>query len=88
MRDELEQLLLNNQENFKLYFTVDQAPPKKVNWKHNKGVGFVTKEMIKERMPEPGLETMILICGPPVFTTMLTKMLTELGYDETMYFKF
>ena len=88
LRDELEQLHQNNQDSFKLYLTVDQAPPKKVQWKDNKGVGFVTKDMIKERMPAPGEETMILICGPPVFTTMLTKILAELGYDDSMIFKF
>lgn len=87
MRSELEQLAQTYSENFNLYFTVDKEPKKGTKW--TQGVGFVTKEMLQERMPKPSAETMILYCGPPVFTDMLTKMLKEeLGYEDYMLFKF
>ena len=44
---------------------------------------------MKENLPAPGKDTMILYCGPPVFTGMLTRVLKEeLGYDDNMLFKF
>ena len=87
LRDELEALEEAHPDNFQLYFTVDQKPSKDVKWDH--GVGFVTKEMLEGRIPEPSLDTMILYCGPPAFTDMLTRVLIEeMGYCETMLFKF
>ena len=70
-----------------MYMTLDHAPPKVANW--TEGVGFVTKEMVKKRMPAPSIDTMITYCGPPAFCEMISKMLLEdLGYDESMIFKF
>jgi len=70
-----------------MYLTVDHAPPKSANWKE--GIGFVTKDMLKKKMPAPSIDTMILYCGPPIFCEMLSKMLKEdLGYDDSMLFKF
>jgi cytochrome-b5 reductase len=51
-------------------------------------VGFVTEKMIKDHMPAPGPDTLILFCGPPPFTDMLSKILPTLGYTEDMMFKF
>jgi cytochrome-b5 reductase len=48
----------------------------------------MTKDMIKEHMPAPGPDTLILFCGPPVFTDMLSTVLKELGYTADMVFKF
>ena len=78
LKKELQELEQNNPDNFDLFFTVDKAPPKSANW--TQGVGFVTKEMIKEHLPPPSNETLILHCGPRVFNEMMVKHLTELGY--------
>ena len=86
IHNELTQLAENYPEQFKAYFTVDVKPDKSKNWKQ--GVGYVNKEMIKEKMPAPSPDTMILYCGPPGFTDMLTKVLKELGYTSDMLFKF
>ena len=48
----------------------------------------MTKDMLEKCMPEPSNQTMILICGPPVFTDLMMQFLAELGYEESMYFKF
>ena len=91
LRDELEALAEAHPDNFdSLYLTVDQKPTEaNAAKKWDQGVGFVSKEMLTGRIPEPSLDTMILYCGPPVFTDMLTRILKEeMGYDETMLFKF
>lgn len=87
LRGELEKLAEEHPFLFKLFFTVDRSPAKSAKWKQ--GVGFVTKQMLKERLPEPSNDTLILICGPPVFTDLVMKLLKdELGYDDSMLFKF
>jgi NAD(P)H-flavin reductase len=43
-----------------LYFTVSTV--QEVDW--NQGVGHITKEMLKNNLPPPSSETIILICGP------------------------
>lgn len=86
LREELESLASNNPEKFKLHFTVDIAPEESAQWKG--GVGFVTKEMIQQKLPPPGPDTLILFCGPPPFVDMMSKHLKELGYADSMWFKF
>ena len=86
----LKDELLNFQEvypdRFKLFLTVDVQPDASENWKQ--GVGFMTKEMFVEHLPKPSKDTLILYCGPPPFENMVKKNLKELGYDDTMQFKF
>jgi len=86
LKDELEAFADNYKDDFKLYLTVDIKPDEKENWKQ--GVGFITAEMLKEQMPAPGPDTLILYCGPPPFENMMKTHLSNLGYDSTMQFKF
>jgi len=86
LKEELEQLQEGYKEQFKLFFTVDVAPPAEAEWKQ--GVGFVTQEMLKEYMPAPSEDTLILFCGPPPFEAMMKKHMGEMGYTEDMWFKF
>ena len=86
LKEELELLADNYKEKFHLYLTVYQKPEEKENW--TQGVGFITKEMLKEHMPPPHPGTIILFCGPPPFEDMMKKHLAELGYTKDMIFKF
>lgn len=86
LHEELQELAANNAESFKIFFTVDVGPPAEAKW--TQGVGFMTKEMIKQHMPPPGEDTLILFCGPPAFNKMLKQLLPELGYTADMMFKF
>lgn len=86
LKDELQQFADNYKDKFKLYFTVDIEPAKSQNW--NYGVGFVDPAMMVKNLPAPGKDTLILFCGPPPFEKMMKKNLTELGYDDNMFFKF
>jgi ferredoxin-NADP reductase len=44
--------------------------------------------MLKNNLPAPGEDTIILFCGPPGFEDMVKKNLQELGYTDKMMFKF
>merc|ERR1712232_150768 len=47
-------------DRFHVYPTLDNPPE---NW--NGGKGFVTASMVKENLPEPSDDHLILFCGPP-----------------------
>lgn len=84
LRDELDQFKVNYPDRFNLHYTVDVKP--EIEWSY--GVGFVTEHMIKEKLPAPSNDTIILYCGPPPFEDMMKKHLTTLGYGDDMVFKF
>ena len=86
LKDELNLLQQNHPDDFSLHLTVDIKPDAKANW--TQGVGFVTKEMIKEHLPAPSNDTIILYCGPPIFTDLMEKHMEEMGYTADMMFKF
>lgn len=61
LKDDLEELLDVHEAKFKLIYVLNNPPP---GWKG--GVGFVTKEHIKEHLPNPSTsDSKVLICGPP-----------------------
>ncbi|KAG6813084.1 hypothetical protein H0H92_014143 [Tricholoma furcatifolium] len=60
-RKDLEELLDVHEQKFKLFYVLNNPPQ---GWKG--GVGFVTKEHIKEYLPNPATtNSKLLICGPP-----------------------
>lgn len=76
LRDELERLVETHPNRFKLYLVLNNPP---AAW--NGGVGFVTKEHIKEHLPNPATSnSKLLICGPPPMITAMKKNLEELQY--------
>ena len=45
--------------------------------------------MIKEHLPEPSADTLILMCGPPpMIKFACLPNLDKLGYTEDMYFAY
>ncbi|KAG5654736.1 hypothetical protein H0H81_003744 [Sphagnurus paluster] len=61
LRDDLEELLDVHESKFKILYVLNNPPS---GWKG--GVGFVTKEHIKEHLPNPATtNSKLLICGPP-----------------------
>jgi len=57
------------------------------DWKQ--GVGFVSAEMIQERLPAPGEDTIVLICGPPpMIQHACNPALDKLGYPDKQRFVF
>jgi cytochrome-b5 reductase len=84
LKEEIDQFSQNYPERFNLFYSVDIQP--QGEWKY--GVGFVTIDMLKNNLPAPGPDTLILFCGPPPFEDMLKKHLGTLGYSDEMIFKF
>jgi cytochrome-b5 reductase len=58
LKEELEELLDLYEGRLKIFYVLNNPP---ANWKG--GVGFVTKEQIKEHMPLPTSNSKILMCG-------------------------
>jgi cytochrome-b5 reductase len=59
LKDDLGQLLDIHEAKFKIFYVLNNPPP---GWKG--GVGYVTKEHMKEYLPNPSTtNSRILICG-------------------------
>lgn len=77
LRSELETFARRYPKNFKAWFMLDQPP---ANW--NGGSGFVTRDVMKERLPTAGPDTKVMLCGPPGMVGAAKKGLVELGFKE------
>jgi cytochrome-b5 reductase len=76
LKDDLEELADVHELKFKIVYVLNNPPP---SWKG--GVGFVTKEHIKEHLPNPATsDSKLLICGPPPMVAAMKKNLEELTY--------
>lgn len=97
LKEEFEKLENEFPQRFRAFYTLDKAPE---SWPHGKG--HVTKELLKEVLPDPESENIkIFVCGPPgMYKAVsgakpspqdqgeLTGMLKELGYSKEQVFKF
>ena len=59
LKDHLDELAKNH-SNFKVYYVLEKPPQ---GW--NQGTGFVSAEHIKQNMPKPSDDSLVLVCGPP-----------------------
>jgi cytochrome-b5 reductase len=79
-KDMLEEAAEQSKGRFILHYTLDFAPS---DWPHKKG--FITEVMIKECLPPPAENTMILMCGPPPMIELACKKnLDALGYKKEL----
>ena len=63
--------LAKKHANFNVFYVVDKAPLGGLMWKG--GVGYITEEMLKEHMPPPGDDGLVLVrplplCVRPAWT--------------------
>lgn len=65
-------------------YHVLNTPP--AGW--SQGSGFITADLIKERLPSPGPDTLVLKCGPPPMIEAMRKHLEALQYSQEMLFDF
>eukprot|EP00514_Thraustochytrium_sp_LLF1b_P002668 CAMPEP_0184528878 /NCGR_PEP_ID=MMETSP0198_2-20121128/12041_1 /TAXON_ID=1112570 /ORGANISM="Thraustochytrium sp., Strain LLF1b" /LENGTH=310 /DNA_ID=CAMNT_0026920783 /DNA_START=152 /DNA_END=1084 /DNA_ORIENTATION=- len=78
LREQLEAIQAKHPHQFKLHYTVDRAPE---GWAYS--TGFVNEEMIREHMPTPGPDTVVLMCGPPPMIKFACRPnLTTVGHAE------
>ncbi|KAA8499343.1 Nitrate reductase NADH 1 [Porphyridium purpureum] len=70
--------------NFHLYYTVSRVPDGEC-WEY--GVGYITEDMIRERLPAPGgCEAYIGLCGPPSMINLAClPNLAKVGHAPETY---
>lgn len=80
LRKELDRFARLYPKNFRVWYMLDTPPAE--GW--TGGQGFVTKELMKERLPGPSAEegeVKVLLCGPPGMVNASKKGLVELGFE-------
>jgi cytochrome-b5 reductase len=75
LRGEMEALAERYQEKLRLWYLLDVAPE---GWGY--GVGYVTGEVLRERMPQAGGDGKFMLCGPPGMVNAAKGMLVEMGF--------
>ncbi|KAH8690171.1 NADH-cytochrome b5 reductase [Talaromyces proteolyticus] len=76
LKEELDKLAAED-DKFSIHYVLNNPPE---GWKG--GVGFVTGDMIKERLPAPASDIKILLCGPPPMISAMKKATEALGYTK------
>ena len=74
MRKELETFARRYPKNFKLWYMLDRPPQ---DWAY--GSGFVTADVMREKLPAPGPDVKFMLCGPPGMVNASKKALVSLG---------
>ncbi|XP_062568225.1 NADH-cytochrome b5 reductase 3-like isoform X2 [Saccostrea cucullata] len=84
LRTELEGLQESYPTRLKVWYTLDRPTE---GWKYSKG--FVSDEMIKNHLPPPSNDTVILMCGPPPMINFACQPnLDKLGYSQKSRFAY
>ncbi|NXU58124.1 NB5R3 reductase, partial [Turnix velox] len=84
LRSELEEIQIQNPSRFKCWYTLDRAPE---NWDYSQG--FVNQDMIRDHLPPPQNDVLVLMCGPPpMIQYACIPNLDKLGYTKDMRFSF
>lgn len=83
LRQELDELAQQHPDRFKVYHVLNKAPE---GW--TGGVGFITKDVLRERLPPAASDVMVLRCGPKPMNDAMAGYLNELGYAEDAQFEF
>ena len=83
LRSSLDDLADKN-KNLTMWYTVDKCDDS--SWPYT--VGFMNEGLFKEKLPPPGPDTLILLCGPPGLINFATKLLQGIGYTDDMIFTF
>jgi cytochrome-b5 reductase len=76
LKDDLDALAAKDPK-FNVHYVLNNPPD---NW--TGGTGFVTADMIKEKLPAPADDIKILICGPPPMVAAMKKATESLGYAK------
>jgi len=84
VREVLELIAMQHPNRFRLHFTLDHPPPR---WIYSKG--FISEDMIREHLPPPSDETVVLMCGPPPMIEFACKPnLAKVGHSKENIIEF
>lgn len=76
LRKELERFASAYSRNLKIWYMLDNPPPK---WAYGKG--YVTPAVMQKQLPEPSPDTKVMLCGPPGMINASKKALVSLGFQ-------
>ncbi|CAO2652143.1 Nn.00g004260.m01.CDS01 [Neocucurbitaria sp. VM-36] len=76
LKDDLDALVAKDPK-FRVHYVLNNPPEK---W--SGGTGFVTADLIKEKLPAPASDVKILVCGPPPMVAAMKKATESLGYAK------
>ncbi|KAL6831498.1 hypothetical protein J3E69DRAFT_329583 [Trichoderma sp. SZMC 28015] len=76
LKDELDKFSRLYPKLFNVFYVIEHPS---TTW--NSGVGYITKDMAAQRLPLPGNDVKIMVCGPPGMVGAAKKFLGELGYE-------
>ncbi|KAG1151929.1 hypothetical protein G6F37_005000 [Rhizopus arrhizus] len=76
LEKELAYLSEKHPEQLSVYHVLNESPE---DW--NQGVGFITKDILEQRLPKPSSDVKILVCGPPPLVKSVVNSTTELGFE-------
>jgi len=76
LREELDSFQRKCPEKLSVWYVLSTAPP---GWKY--GQGFITKDMIKEKLAAPSPDSKVHLCGPLGMINAMKKNLIELGFQ-------
>ncbi|GAA5852830.1 hypothetical protein JCM8547_004699 [Rhodosporidiobolus lusitaniae] len=75
LKSELDDLAAKHADQFKVYYVLNNPP---ADWEG--GVGFVSLDMIQERLQPYSVDGKTLLCGPPPMCAAMKKHLDELKW--------
>lgn len=75
LREELE-AFTRKYKNLKIWYMLDHPSE---DWAYGKG--YVTRQVMAERLPGPATDTKIMLCGPPGMINASKKALVDLGFE-------
>lgn len=76
LRHELEAFATAYPQNLKIWYMLDTPPE---NWSFGKG--YVTAEIMKERLPAAAPDCKVMLCGPPGMVNASKKALVLMGFQ-------
>jgi cytochrome-b5 reductase len=77
LRAQLDAFARKCPKHVRVHYTLDRPS---AEW--TGGRGFITAAMLKEHMPAPAEDTLMLLCGPPPMTAAAERNLQALGHQD------
>ncbi|KAH8649315.1 hypothetical protein BX600DRAFT_112604 [Xylariales sp. PMI_506] len=78
LREELERMARQYPKNLKIWYMLDQPPAS--GWAY--GAGFVTRDIMAEKLPSASADTKVMLCGPPGMIKAAKESLVGLGFER------
>lgn len=76
LREDLD-ALAREDDGFAVHHVLNEPP---AGW--TGGTGFVTEEVIREKLPLPGPGVKLLVCGPPPMVSAMKKAVVAVGFPK------